>query len=109
MPDIKKLPKWAQDKIAILEENLTHYKKELYKVESGETNTLIERYEENNIYLPKDSRITFIMDCELGRKEAELRVYINEDNKLVINGCGGIKHILKIIPRASNEIHIDLE
>ena len=32
--NIKKLPKWAQNKIEALEENIKYYKDRLYKVES---------------------------------------------------------------------------
>ncbi len=109
MPDVKKLPKWAQLKIETLEADVAYYKDQAHGVKHGISNIRIQNHFDDDTYLPEHSCIIFTLDTTVNKDRTELRIYLNKENKLVINGTGGIRHRLTISPRASNEIYIDLE
>lgn len=97
-----KLPKWAQDELALLRANLKYYQDKVRSVEQGTSGVYFgSRSMDNRVYIP-DNRVTF----ELPFFEAELDVTredIGADQHLSIYGPAGT---LRIEPRASNVIHV---
>ncbi len=96
--EIKKLPKWAQQKIRVLISNLTRKTQELEEMfGTKETNIFMGRYH-NTKPLIKDSIITF----KLSPNEADNIDCQIDGNKLRISGYLA----LMVIPEASNVIKV---
>ncbi len=100
---IEKLPKWAREKIQILENSNKYLEKVLSQFEGREqTNTFIGNGLKLNP-LPKNAQIVF----KTGENQKnELRVYIRENGEIDINSVSRLGQKMVILPRASNSFYI---
>lgn len=63
--DISKLPKWAQQRITILERDLRYAHDQMKRVRSNEpTRIVVSPYSPaNNLFLPDNSTVRFMLEC----------------------------------------------
>lgn len=66
--DVTKLPKWAQDRMRVLERDIDHYKQVAYDTGHGDTDIYIRRGLDERYYLPRYSKITFVIDEDKGER-----------------------------------------
>ncbi len=95
--DVKKLPKWAQREIGVLENEIERLKKQVAQIEGKEDSNvkLVEGIETKN--LPKDSWVGFFLSS--GYVEVHIR-----NGELEITSYGG-KETMHVIP-SNNSIHV---
>ena len=100
---IEKLPKWAREKIQILENSNKCLEEMLSQFDGREqTNTFIGNGLKLNP-LPKNTQIVF----KTGENQKnELRVYIRENGEIDINSVSMLGQKMAILPRASNSFYI---
>lgn len=96
MEDVKRLPKWVQNKIIVLERNLHNLQAELRQIYGAEeTNVSFSKGILEEFNLPKDVRITFKIKPH---QRSWIDCYITNDGKLRVSGNNSIL----INPSASN-------
>ncbi len=66
--DVTTLPKWAQDRMGVLERDIEHYKAVAYETNQGDTDIYIRRGLDERYYLPRYSKVTFVIDEDKGER-----------------------------------------
>lgn len=88
MGDRTKLPKWAQQEIAVLEMRLREARAENAQIASEETDTFIERRRDQQAtYLPNGTEVSFLTSTPYGairvRREGD-HVNVTADSPIVV-------------------------
>lgn len=104
MPDITKLPKWAQEEFRLLTMRLQEAKERLQiYVGKRPGRIVIDWYDDKPLRLPDRSSITFILD-DKERRYIDIRLM--EDGRLRIHST---PHSLLVMPQAANAVDIVIE
>jgi len=96
--DVTKLPRWAQDKIALLERNLEYAKKQLAALDNENGMVTWESYPEKH-GIPPTATVRFRLN--IGNVEA--RIDGSGDHLRVSTTTGR----LVVLPGAANTVHIE--
>lgn len=101
--DISKLPKWAQQRISILERRLNHLESVQRRVQEGDTDTWLHPWGEDKEPLPPGTPILFLLSVE---PYQSVRAYM-KDGYLNLNAEGGA---IVLRPRGGvNVASVDVE
>jgi len=94
---------WVRNTLSKLRADIEWWKEKAHKVESGESNVWIRRYDsiDGRIPLPPDSRVVF-SDGDGGTIE----VHPGEGKQTVISAQGKYNERLVIVPAASNTFYV---
>jgi hypothetical protein len=101
--DVARLPKWAQERIRILEMRLSEARAENDKLKTfdGDGRVFIQGYAgEKNYPLPERGRIGFMLG------KLRLTIGFNNHNELEVNSASAS---IAVLPRAANSFVISLE
>lgn len=102
MEDVTKLPKWAQEKIRLLEMRLAEARAENTEIAEGNTDTFVEgRLGLPDKYLPNRTEVTF----RIGPDRRNVIRVRNEKNHIYINGDDA----LMIEPWVTNVVKVRLK
>lgn len=103
---IEKLPKWAQNRIRRLEEDVENLLLERGRVQSGQTDTRVIDHVHGHINLPPRSQIRFELPWEGWEQEALVDVRIEHDHnkRPFLEVRAG--RFLRIHPLSANTIHL---
>lgn len=102
-PREARLPKWAQDELAILRRDLESVKRYADELRGhrGESDTYVQNYLHGDYALPARSRIAFHLLPDDGRVRRSIKVHV-EDGVLNVQG----DDMIDIRPQASNSLTI---
>jgi len=105
MEDITKLPKWGQAHIEQLTYERDKYQAKWESVFEGEPTSIEVKdiLDKPSVFLPPHSYIYFKTNKKRNIAD-KIRVYLDSDNRLVVNG----DDVLKILPRASNSFYVEM-
>ena len=110
MEDVTKLPKWAQSKIRVLEDNIAHLKKQIGQIFEPATTSIrwginLQTGDDGIHGLPDDSPIKFYLTND-GKDRRYIQIMLSKDKEYIsIMGSRGIS----ILPASGNYIFIALK
>ncbi len=94
--DVKKLPKWAQREIGVLESEIERLKTQVAQIEGKEESDIKIEHGSEFRNLPKHSRIRYVLPS--GKVEIIIR-----DDELEVTAYNG--HLC-VLPQACNMVHV---
>ena len=106
MYDVSRLPKWAQDELALRDRRIAQLEQELAALSSkhpGSNVAIRESVRSSEVTLPPDSKISFYMQHSGSQWRSSIEAYHEANGQLYVASDTGR---LVVLPVASNSIRL---